>query len=70
MARVEANNFDVFSKDETGAFVTISFTCPYCGYDNVVDVFIGEEKVDFLDHAFEIDQTCESCGETATVECI
>jgi len=67
--RTIATNWVVVSKDETGAFVNIDYTCPYCHYDTGELILIGADNVDKIDSSFETDQVCGVCGEAVIIEC-
>ncbi|MBQ0083212.1 MAG: hypothetical protein KBS52_00385 [Clostridiales bacterium] len=66
MARVEGSNIKV-SVDSTGGFVSVDWTCPYCGEYNAGYYFSNDAET--LGSDFEIDHDCEECGKSVTIEC-
>ena len=67
--RTIATNFNVDSKDETGAFVSLNYDCPYCHYDNYELILIGASNLDKIANDFETDQVCKICGKDVIIEC-
>ena len=67
--RCTATNWTVVTKDATGAFVSISFSCPYCHFDTGELILIGASNLDKIDSSFETDQVCEICGKDVIIEC-
>lgn len=68
--RTIATNWVVVSKDETGAFVNIDYTCPYCLYDTGELILIGAGNIDKINSSFETDQVCNICGKDVIIECL
>lgn len=67
--RATAHYWDASDRDETGAFVDLKYTCPYCDFENDEQIFIGPSNVDKLDSPWETDQTCDWCGKDVIVGC-
>ena len=53
--------------DETGGMVRVTWTCPYCDWDNH-DFFFSSE-VDSLNSDFAVDRECSYCEKMVTIEC-
>ena len=53
--RTIATNWDVVSKDTTGAFGSLDYNCPYCHYDNYEMIFIGTKNIDKIANDFELE---------------
>lgn len=56
-------------RDETGTFIDLDFTCPYCGESNSKYIFVGESGLSCIDSGFEVDESCTMCGRDVIVEC-
>jgi len=67
--RTIATNWDVVSKDTTGAFGSLDYNCPYCHYDNYEMIFIGTKNIDKIANDFETDQVCKICQKDVIIEC-
>ena len=67
--RTIATNWEVFSKDETGALVNINYTCPNCNFATGDMILIGAGNVDKVDRSFETDQVCGICNKEVIIEC-
>jgi hypothetical protein len=67
--RTIATNWEVISRDETGAMVNIDYTCPHCHFDTGEMILIGAGNVDKIDSGFETDQVCSVCDEGIIIEC-
>jgi hypothetical protein len=67
--RTIATKWVVVSKDETGAFVDIDYTCPYCHFDTGEFILIGSDNFDKIDSSFETDQVCSVCGKAVIIGC-
>ena len=50
-----------------GGFVSVDWTCPYCGEYNAG--FYFSSNAETLSSDFEIDHECEDCGKLVTIEC-
>lgn len=69
--RTIATNWSLIcEKDETGAMIDLSYTCPHCHFETGDIIFIGSANVDKIDGGFETDQVCGICDENVIVECI
>lgn len=56
-------------KDETRAFISLDYNCPYCHYHNAELILIGASGVPTTDSNFETDQVCGICSKEVIVEC-
>lgn len=68
--RKRADSYEVICRDETGALLSLDYTCPYCEFENHVLTTVKAEETHYLDDKFETDQTCEWCNEEVIVECL
>lgn len=64
-----ATSWTVDTKDETGAFVSLHYTCPHCHYANSELILIGASNIDKIDNGFETDHVCGICGKDVIIEC-
>lgn len=67
--RTIATSYQVGSKDETGAFVDFTYTCPYCDFEGSEIILVGASNLDKVDNDFETDRECLYCGKDIIVEC-
>ena len=67
--RTTANNWEVVSRDDDGAFVNIDFDCPHCRCSTGVLILVGASNVDSLDGSWETDQVCPICDKDVVIEC-
>ena len=67
--RTDATNWEVISRDETGAMVNIDYVCPHCGYSTGELILVGAGNVGCLDGSWETDQECGICGEAVIIVC-
>lgn len=55
------------SGDNTGFFLSVDWTCPYCDFTNYDFVF-SSNKVDVFS-GVAMERTCDWCNKTVTIEC-
>ena len=67
--RINARNWSVICKDDTGAFVMVEYKCPYCKMVSNDLVGVNPPNSDTLEYGFEMDRTCSICGHNLIVEC-
>jgi len=67
--RTVATEWEIVTRDSTGAFVSLEFTCPYCHIHNAEVILIGSTNTHIIDNSFETDQVCWSCQKPVIVEC-
>lgn len=67
--RTTATNWEVVTRDESGAMVNIDYVCPHCGYSTGVFISVGASGVGHLDGSWETDQVCTICNKNVIIEC-
>ena len=67
--RTTATNWEVISRDDSGAMVNINYVCPHCGLSTGNLILIGAGNVGCLDGSWETDQECDICGGSVTIAC-
>ncbi len=66
MERVLGTNVKT-GADENGGFISVDWTCPHCGGDNLGFYYTDNGMALMGD--FEGDFECDDCGRRVTVEC-
>ena len=64
-----ATNWEIITRDETGATVNIDYVCPHCGFSTGEFILVGASNVDCLDGSWETDQICPICEKKVTIQC-
>lgn len=67
--RTTATNWEIITRDESGAMVNIDYICPHCGYATGELISIGVSSNFNLDNGWETDQVCVICNKEVTIEC-
>ena len=57
----------IVDKDDTGAFINMTWTCPEC--EEVNNDLFFTQKLEELRGDFEVDRHCDYCDELITIEC-
>ena len=64
-----ATKWKVIAQDDTGAFVTINYVCPYCGKATGELIFVDANDVSLLDGSWGTDQVCGLCNKEVALCC-
>ena len=67
--RTTATNWEIVTRDESGAMVNIDYVCPNCGYSTGVFISVGASGLSCLDGGWETDQVCTICNKNVIIEC-